>query len=260
MKTIARCVRGIRLFFGYLLLFIAGYVLPDRAREVPATKKETVPEDRKESVVDSLEEMQQTSARAIPFIDLSSYVQAISEPQDPRSACISILSHIRKLSGVRKGPVRLNLVTTTHYTAEGEQRVTNYSNVAGYEKNRWHELKQLEMDYSVMTVLTEEMVAAMAQDGWMCMNDSVEQLGVYLYHCLKNNEKYITEHCAQNQTSGSIRVSLSFVMDATPDAGKNMAVAPQVLVRVIASIKDRNPTESTHTVYFARQVAQAHVQ
>lgn len=243
MKIIKMIIRGIRFFFGYMFLFLASYVIPDMKEvDEPATKKPSTKST----------EAEEAGLQHIRFDDLSSYVEKLAQPQDPQSAVVSMLADAKKLSVKMRSPIRLNTISTFSYDRTGQTDVQSVSNICNHKNGRWYKLRDLHMDHSVFQTMLAEMVESQTQDGWACMDDSVEQVALYLSHCLQHNEKYLINVCRQKNTTATILMQLSFVVDMTDDAGKNVSTAPQVLVRVKATVKGMSPMESSHSIYFNR--------
>lgn len=245
MKALKLVVHSIRFFFGYLFLFLASYLIPDiKTGKAARTPPPVAPPD--------IEPAEAVSLKPIPFTDLTSYVTQLAEPNDPQSAVVSIIAHAKKLSAAKQTPIRLNIITTFSFDDTGDTDVQSVSNICSFDKGRWYKLRDIDMDHSVFLHMLGEMIESQTQDGWACMDDSSEQVSHYLFTCLEHNRQYLIETCRQKHTTGAILLQMSFVVDMTDAAGKNMGTAPQILVRVKATVKDKSPMESSHSIYFNR--------
>lgn len=227
----------VRTFIGSLFVAIGQRILP---------KKESKPKTIKEKEIEE----------TIRFTDLSSYFNQLKTPTNNAAASIAICHQLKELSVQKKMPTRLNFLVMSNYDKDGNLITVNKSHISGYTHRRWVRLRDINIESGSIITLIEEMVEAMAQDGWGCMNDSLDQLNVYLARCLKNNTNYVKEHCKRFRVSSCIRLHVSLLVDENVRGNKVAGPAPQILIKIAVITGNDAPVESAHSIYFkSRKVA-----
>lgn len=235
----------IRTLIGFCFVTVGAFILPNELRN----KREAEPEQEESTDQPKKEEIGQL----VPFKDLASYFSALAKPNDRNSACISIVNKLKTVSEEKQCPVRLTVSTTCKFDRTGDLGGNTISTISGYSKGRWQKLCDVDIGSQSIYPLIAEMIEAMAQDGWACMNDGNDQLHLYLSNCVPSSEQFVVDSCKRNNITGTVRVIVGMQTDSTPGADKNAAIVPQIVVKVTTSLQGRAPVESSHSVYFHRQ-------
>lgn len=242
---IARFFYYIRTLIGFCFVTIGAFVLPKdlrNTRESEQDVEEPVEVPKKEEV-----------GQLVPFKDLTSYFSALAKPNDRNSACILIVNRLKTVSVEKKCPVRLVVSTTSKYDRTGELGGNTVASVSGFSKNRWYKLSDEDVGSQSIYPLIAEMIEAMAQDGWACMNDGSDQLHLYLSNCVPSSEQFVIDSCKRNNITGTVRVTIALQTDSAPDAEKNLTAIPQIVVKVTTTLQGRIPVDSSHAIFFRRQ-------
>lgn len=240
-----------RTLIGAFFLYIADICLP---KELKAKKEEVkvvpTPLSEKENKVAKVAE------ERLAFTDLSSYVEELKKPINAFGASMSICHDLKNLSMLRKGPVRLSFSVTNQHDREGGTTTITRSSISGYKDKRWQRLKELNIDPSAILMLVEEMIEAMAQDGWGCMNDSFDQVNTYLSKGIKRNQAYVLDRCKALEVNGFVRLDVSVMMNTCPSKEKSIAsMIPYIRTAITVKVARERPVESALTIYFNREQA-----
>ncbi|BAW19090.1 hypothetical protein [Ralstonia phage RP31] len=258
MKLLTRLLLSIRAVVGYALVAIGAVILPKEiTKEMREDSEQEAPRDSSGEPEVALPEeppapKNKTDDKLVPFTDLASYAAALSEPSDQKSACIDICNQLNVISKQKQRPVRLTVSVIGKYDATGKISDHVTSSISAYHKDRWHKLRDLEIGVDSIPILVDEMIEAMAQDGWACIVDAAEQLKTYAVTSTGNGERFVIDNCKKRNTTGTVHVSVTLQADATVNAGKNLNALPQIMVRLATAIKDRIPVGSNHAVFFHR--------
>lgn len=236
-------IKYIRTILALAFLSIGNFIVPKKKSEKPKLNTKTD--------VSVFKPVGQE--KPVPFTDLSSYLEQLQQPDNKDSACISICHQLKNLSKKKKGPVRLNFLLTTNYDKEGVVTSSNNSSISGYSNSRWTKLKDLVIGPAAIITLVDEMISAMGQDGWGCMNDSAEQLVFYLSKCVTNNHLYATERCKRLGVEAVIRVRIGLIVDDDRNEQKKTVPSPQIHTNISVKIGKEDAVESAHYIYFCRR-------
>jgi hypothetical protein len=241
-------IKLIRSYIAYIFLSIGERIAPwPRLQDV----NKVAPEPVAEKVVPTPPPPPKAS---VHFKDVASYAEQLKKPDDVDAAAISICNNLKEISASKKSPVRLVFNINSYYDAKGEKQLTCAGHISAHGKGRWYKLRDIPLQVSVTGALVREMIEAMAQDGWACMNDSAEQLAGYFSQCLTNNRLYVLQYCAKHGTQGRLRGQISMVVDVNlANAKRNDTPPPHIMHKVSVWNGDTSePIESAHFIYFMR--------
>jgi hypothetical protein len=241
-------IRVIRKLLAMPFIFVAYVLLPKQA-----LKKATAAEEVTEVNAGVTHE-----ESTVQFTDLQSYIDALKEPSDRESSAMLLCNSLKKLSEKKQMPVRLSIITETCYDKTGVTKESVAGVISGYSKDRWQRLRNVDnISATAIFPLMEEMIEAMAQEGWVCMNGSLEEINAFLSRSVPVFADFMKEHCKQRDTRGYVRIQTVLCADVSPTAGKIFGLSPSILVRVIAKLDERGPMESAHQIYFCKNVKNA---
>lgn len=237
----------IRKFIGLFLLTIGSFILPRKKNE----KKTT---EQLKSVIITKETL--SKAEPLRFTDIHSYFEKLKEPIDNAGACITISHTLISLSKKKNAPVRINLSLSMQLDKTGE--IGNSSNcyLSEYRDGRWRKLKDLEISINSIVPLIDEVIGAMGQNGWGCMDNSREQLQHYLQDCIKHNHKYVLDRCEKLDIKASITVQVFLIVDAYKRTANDNKPQPQILAKVSVKTDRDSPVESAQYIYFTRKTVE----
>ena len=185
----------------------------------------------------------------VPFTDMASYMQAIKDPQDTHSACMLICNDLKRLSRLKKAPVRFFFSINSYYDKTGEIKVTTSASVGVYSKGRWYKTTNLAFGPEGLPIIIREMIESMAQDGWGCMEDSIEQVRTYFAECMEKNRQYVSRR-SKLFGQGRIRGQISLVLNVNDDVNRSDLPQPMIMHRVSVWNGGAKPIESAHQIFF----------
>ena len=234
----------IRKFIGLFLLTIGSFILPRKKNE----KKTT---EQLKSVIITKETL--SKAEPLRFTDIHSYFEKLKEPIDNAGACITISHTLISLSKKKNAPVRINLSLSMQLDKTGE--IGNSSNcyLSEYRDGRWRKLKDLEISINSIVPLIDEVIGAMGQNGWGCMDNSREQIQQYLLDCIRHSLTYALDRCKKLDIKASIGVQVFLIVDGNERSGNDNKPQPQILAKVSVKTERDSPVESAHYIYFSRK-------
>lgn len=206
--------------------------------------------------VDEHEEVAPSNAKKevpVPFTDLATYFEVLKKPHSTGSALISICNNLREISFKKKIPTRLSFVETAVYDGSDESDTSVNCYVGGFENNRWFKFGNVVLGLENIFPLVEEMITAMAVDGWSCMNDSVDQINNYVEDCISSNEEYVIERCKALGVKGTIRTSVYLIVDVNAGQKSRSVPSPKIIVKIAVSVNGEGPVQSEHHVHFHRK-------
>lgn len=236
----------IRKFIGLFLLTLGVFILP---------KKKVTEKKKNEQKIASVEITKEFLTKATPvrFTDLHSYVEQIQQPIDNAGACITISHTLVSLSKKKNVPVRINLSLSMQLDKTGE--IGNSSNcyLSEYKDGRWRKLKDLEISINSIVPLIDEVIGAMGQNGWGCMDNSREQIQQYLLDNIRHSLTYALDRCKKLDIKASIGVQVFIIVDGNERSGNNNKPQPQILAKVSVKTERDSPVESAHYIYFSRK-------
>lgn len=233
-----------RAFFAYGLVWLATRITPSYGQEKEPVSVQ--PDVEQKAKVKQQETMLPS---VVPFTDISSYMQAMKDPQDMHSACMCIVADMKRLSRAKKAPVRFFFNVNSYYDKTGEIRMSTSVSIGVYEKKRWYRMKDIAFGPDGIPVILREMIESMAQDGWGCMEDSIDQVRTYFADCLERNRKYVARR-AKLFGQGRIRGQISLVLNVNDDVSREDLPQPMIMHRVSVWNGGAKPIESAHQIYF----------
>lgn len=235
----------IRKIIGLFLLTIGAFILPRKKEE----KKES------ESVSDFSSNLKEKpdQDKPIHFTDVHSYFEKLKEPNNRAGACISISHTLVSLAKKKNTPVRINLSTIIHFDKSGEISSTHTCYLSDYNEGKWHRLKDLNIGINSIVPLVDEVIDAMGQNGWTCMNNAREQLQSYLLECLRHNYNYMMDRCEKFDIRASMGINVFIIVDVGERTiGSNKPI-PQILTKVSVKTDRDTQVESAQYIYFTHK-------
>jgi hypothetical protein len=185
----------------------------------------------------------------VRFTDMASYMKAIKDPQDTNSACMLICNDLKRLSALKKAPVRFFFSINSYYDKTGETKVTTSASIGVFGKGRWYKTSDLAFGPEGLPVILREMIESMAQDGWGCMEDSIDQVRTYFSDCMEKNRQYVSRR-ARLFGQGRIRGQISLVLNVNDDVNRSDLPQPMIMHRVSVWNGGARPIESAHQIFF----------
>ena len=238
----------IRKFIGLFLLAIGAFILPQKKVKEVAKKKA---EESEVSVVVTKEEL--AEAAPLRFTDLHSYFEQLRKPHDKIGACITISNTLISLAKKKNTPIRINLSMTVKLDKTGEIGSEQKCYLSEYKSNRWRKLKDLDIGMGSIVPLVDEVISAMGQYGWGCMDNSREQLQHYLQECIKHNQKYVLDRCEKFDITGAITIQIFIIVDVNDEVDRGSKPQPQILTKLSVKTDRDGPMESAQFIYFNRK-------
>lgn len=238
-----KIIHNIRVYIAYALAFLSQAVLPKEDKKV-APAQPAQPEVKVAPPA--------PAQKSTPYTDAASYYQQMSKPQDTQSACMYMCNSLKMLSSDKNCAIRLGFSVSAYFDKDGEKNITTQAIISAYGNGRWYKMRDIQLDIASVGVLVKEMIEAMAQDGWGCMNDSAEQLSTYLSNCLTSNRAYLLKHCRLNDKQGRLRGQISLIVDTNAGDKRRSMPKPQIIQKVSVWNGSIEPVESEHRVYFHR--------
>lgn len=192
------------------------------------------------------------NAGSIKFKDTNTYLEDISRLTAKGGEFIAICNQLKKMSVLKKGAIRLNHTLVNWYKPDGSQPAKTMNVISGYNNGRWYKFKEFSLTGVQIVYVLQEMLEAMAQDGWSSMNDGADQLNQYLEKCLNTTENYLKARVKITGKDARISVNIFLIVNASTNEDKTHP-DPQITIEIAAwSPGNANAVKSSHTVYFSR--------
>lgn len=243
---IRRFLHALRVWIGLFFVGIGSLILPERKKKIAEQSKQ------QEVTVDVTKESLSEVA-PLRFTDLNSYIEQLQQPVDKTSACISISHTLISLSKKKNTPVRINLSLTINFDKTGESGSEHKCYLSEFKDGKWRKLKDLDIGVTSIVPLVDEVIGAMGQNGWGCMDNSREQLHQYLQSCIAHNQKYVKERCEKFDIKASIGIHIFLIVDVNENAPRNNRPQPQILTKVSVRTDRDSPVESAQFIYFTHK-------
>lgn len=240
--------KAVRNIIGLFLINIGAFVIPrpkekeDENKGNPKTKVFEEKPVRFNDLSSYLEDIQ------------SSYLEDIQNPTDLESACINTCYVFREFSLNTDNPVRLTCDHIEYLDKTGELGSNTTSSVATLSNGRWYKNVERCIGVGSFTILIDEMISSLGQDGWFCMNDSSEQLQSHLLTGVGNSYAYAMNRCKQSDVKASIQLKVIFILDeygADSKRSLKSRVRPQISTRVRMQCGSDAPVVSAHRIIFS---------
>lgn len=236
-------MRFIRQLLGLFFVTIGAFILPGKKKE-KTKQKEVTAVITKEDLAE---------ATPLRFTDLHSYVEQLKQSHDKFGACITISNTLISLARKKNTPIRINLSMTVKLDKTGEIGSEQKCYLSEYKSNRWRKLKDLDIGMGSIVPLVDEVIGAMGQYGWGCMDNSREQLQHYLQECIKHNQRYVLDRCAKFDITGSITIQVFIIVDVNDDVDRGGKPQPQILTKLSVKTERDSPMECAQFIYFSRK-------
>lgn len=242
---IRRFFHTCRVWTGLFFVTIGSLILPEMKKKLEEQSKQ------KKTVVITKEFLAKTEP--IRFTDLNSYVEQLQQPVDKTSACISISHTLISLAKKKNAPVRINLSLAINFDKTGETDSSHSCFLSEFKDGRWQKLKELDIGVTSIVPLVDEVIGAMGQNGWGCMDNSRELLHLYLQNCIAHNQKYVMDRCEKFDIGARIDINVFLIIDISENVSRRDKPHPQILIKVSVKTDRDNPVESAQYIYFTHK-------
>lgn len=188
----------------------------------------------------------------VKFTDVATYFKEVSANEELSNVFINICNKLKNMSVIQGGAIRFNYTTDNTYYPDKDNTAKHSSNISGYNDERWHKISDYDMTGGQAVNVLTEMVEAMAQDGWGCMNDGVHQLQYFLASGSAHAEKYLQMRTKLTNQEAKLRISLSLVINVVEDKQYSQPEPKLVVVLFTWPPGSKVPVKSAHTMFFSR--------
>lgn len=232
-KLIGHYLRLFRICFAVQLANLAHYLIRNENKPVaPPVNNEDSP---------------------VPFTDVNSYVDKLKTPQGADSGAIAVCAQMYDFSRIKKTPIKLSFILSITHDANNVVSQNSGAAIAGFSNDRWYKLMDLELSSKSIPLIISEALDGLAQHGWGCMNDSLEQISSYTNTCLSNNRAYVENYCKRTGEEATIKLNVSVIIDVNPATETYKPMQPQINTKISVTTGKEEPVQSGHSIYFQKR-------